>query len=99
MHRLRRAEKIYVSLRPKAKTLRVAGVERKTLYHCVVYSDSLQLLCDFGVDGFHLLKSQSDIGEIPIKLFADPTRQLIAVVEPIRGHYSCGGPSRKNPLP
>jgi hypothetical protein len=99
MNGFRGTVKVDVSLRAKSRMVCVTGRERKALEDHVVCAGLLKFVRDPGVRPVDFLKPQSGVGTVAIDFFADPLRQIIAVVEPIGGHNSRGSPVRKNSLP
>ncbi len=83
MNGFRGTVKVDISLRAKSRMVCVTGRERKTLEDHVVCAGLLEFVRDPGVRTVDFLIPQRGISTIAIDFFANPLRQIIAVVEPI----------------
>jgi|SRR5579872_5568414 hypothetical protein len=83
MNGFRGTVKVDVSLRAEGRVVCVSGGEGKTFDDYVVCAGLLEFVSDPGVRTIDFPKSQRGISTIAIDFFANPLRQITAVVEPI----------------
>src|SRR5579872_5318579 len=99
MYVFRGTVEVDVTLWTQGRMIRVAWKKRKAFDDHMPYAGAFEFVCHLCICALDFLKPQSRVSAIPIDLLADPLRQIVVVVEPIRRHDSRRRPSEKYQLP